>query len=287
MKDFIHSVKFKILVGILALLVGIMLYAAKTSGDTSYVSSFFGAIFSPIQKVSTTISNKVSTTLDMLVNSDDYYKDNQELKEKLNEMYNQLVDYKNIKDENAQLKEVLGLKEHNPDLKFSPPCKIIGRTTNDLYQSFFIDRGSRDGIKLRDPVITKEGLVGIVSDVQLTYSKVTTVLSPQFPIGVYSVDANVPGTIQGDLESAEKGLTKMLYISRDSNIKTGDVIVTSGTSGLVPKNRIIGTVEEVSPDKGGLSLVATIKPIVNIESLTDVFVLVGFEGQGDGFDEHK
>ena len=71
-KDFIHSLKFKILVGILALLFGIMLYTATAGGNDSAVSSFLGLVFSPVQKLSSSISNKVSTSLDMLTNRNNF-----------------------------------------------------------------------------------------------------------------------------------------------------------------------------------------------------------------------
>jgi rod shape-determining protein MreC len=285
MKDFIRSLKFKILVGILALLMGIMVYAATTAGGRSLISSFFGAVVSPFQKASSAISNKVSTTIDMLVNADNYYDENKELKKKLDELYVQMVDYENLKEENAHYKEILGLKEEYPDFKFSPPCKVIGRTTNDIYQTFVIDKGSRDGIELNDPVVTGDGIVGIVSEVQLSYSKVTTILSPKYTPGVISIKSKDTGTLEGSYEYAEDGLTRMRFISRDSKIEVGEVIVTSGHNGLVPRDRIVGVVERVELDKGGLSLNAIIRPMVDIENITNVFVITEFEGQGQGYDD--
>jgi len=285
MKDFIQSVKFKILVGILALLVGIMLYAATTGGETSAVSSFVGVIISPVQKLSSSISNKVSTTLDMLMNAEKYYDENQILREKLDEQYNKMVDYENIKEENLQYEEILGMKQTFTDYEFSPPCRVIGRPPSDMYQSFFIDKGSKDGISLQDPVVTSGGLVGKISDVQLTYSTVTTVLSPEFQIGVYCIETKAFGSLEGDLKSAKDSLVCMKYINRESEIKIGDVVVTSGYSGIVPKDRVVGTVEEVSPDESGLMLVAKIKPVVNISDLKNCFVITDFEGQGVGYVE--
>ena len=285
MKDFVHSMKFKILCGILALLIGIMIYAATTSGGQSAMSSFLGAIVSPFQKFSNAISSKVSTTIDTLVNADKYNKENKELKKKMDELYLQMVDYEDVKEENDHYKEILELKKKYPDFKFSPPCKVIGRTTNDMYQSFTIDKGSRDGIKLNDPVITGDGLVGIVSKVDLTYSTVTTILSPKYNPGLISIKSKDTGSLEGNYDCAVDGYTRMRYINRDSKIEVGEVIVTSGHNGLVPKDRIIGTVEKIEMDKGGLSLNATIKPIVKIDEVTNVFVITEFDGQGKGYND--
>ncbi|MFA5658070.1 MAG: rod shape-determining protein MreC [Oscillospiraceae bacterium] len=283
MKDFLHSFKFKILVGLFAVIFGIMIYAATTGGKDSAVASFFGAVFSPFQKLSTSISQKVSSGIDKFVNADNYYEENQKLKEQLGEMYNQMVDYENIKEENQYYEEILELKEEYSDLKFSPPCKVIGRTTNDIYQSFFIDKGSRDGVSLHDPVITKDGIVGIVDDVELTFSRVTTILSSEYPIGAYCVRTKETGIVEGSFDYAELGFSRMKFINRESEMKTGDIIVSSGHSGLIPKDMIIGIVSELVPDSSGLSLIAQIKPIVELESLTNVFVIIEFEGQGEGY----
>lgn len=285
MKDFIHSVKFKILVAVLALIFGIILYAATTGGKDSAVASFFGTVFSPFQRLSTSISTKVSSVIDTHANADKYYEENQKLKEQLGEMYNQMVDYENIKSENQYYEEILGFKKKAPDLIFSAPCKVIGWTTNDIYRSFYIDKGSNDGIKLHDPVITKDGLIGIIDSVEKTYSRVTTTLSSEYPIGVYCIRTQETGILEGSFEFAEQGVSRMKFIARESEIKIGDIIVTSGYSGLVPKDMVIGTVEEIAPDSSGLSLVAKIKPIVDISGVKNVFVITEFEGQGEGYAE--
>ena len=280
MKDFIKSGKFRILVVILVFLLGVAIYTATTEGGKSAISSGIGFVVNPIQKISTNKSNKIYKTLDKYANADKYYKEKEELKQQLNEMYTQMVDYQNIKDENEQYKEVVGLKEQFPDYKLSAPCKVIGRVQNDIYASFFIDKGTYDGIKVRDPVIVSDKLVGFVSDVEAKYSTVTTVLSPENTIGLYCVNSKDIGQLEGEYSFAEKGLTKMVQINRNSKIKKGDIIVSAGITGLVPKDRVIGTVEDISMDKSGYSLTATIKPAVDIIDITNVFVITAFEGQG-------
>ena len=284
MHEFFSSKKFKIIVFILALLIGVMLYSAKNSGSESG-ASFFGTVFEPVQKFSTNVSNKVQSGLDMLVNAKDYYEDNQKLKKQLNEYYKKVVDYEKLKEENQQLREVMGLKEDFPDFEFSPPCSVISRTTNDPFGSFVIDKGTSDGISQYDPVITEDGLVGIVTKVSKTYSRVQTILSPDVPVGGYCIRTKDTGVVEGDVDLAEKGLCKLKYIDRDSKIEKGDIIVSSGNSGLFPVDRIIGTVEDITAEESGLSLTATIKPAVDVMSVNNVFVITNFNGQGEGYEE--
>lgn len=280
MKDFFFSRTFKVIVCILALIVGIMLYSATQSGGNAVQK-----IISPIQEFSTNISSSVQSWLDMLTNARQYYEDNQKLHEQLDELYLHIVELEEVKKENEQLRKVIGLKEEFPDYEFSPPCSVISRTTNDPFGSFVIDKGSADGISLYDPVITDAGLVGVVSGVSTTYSRVTTIYSPEVPVGAYCIRNDSSGIIEGDAELAADGLCRMKYIDRESDIKVGDIIVTSGTSGLFPKNRIVGTVSEVKIEESGLSLTAIIKPNADISHAQSVFVITSFIGQGESYEE--
>ena len=281
MKDFFKSVRFKIIAGLLAVLLGIMVYSAVSGGSDSLISSAVGAVLSPVQKLSQIIYVKVTETMDMLANASDYYKENQKLKREVSELENRMADYLNTVEENERLREMLELKEKNKDISLSEPCSVIGRTANDITGSFFIDKGSADGISVDDPVITPSGLIGFVFETQLTYSKVRTVLSPKISLGVFCAETGDTGILEGNYSLASDELFTMKFINSESQIKPGNLIITSGYSGIVPKGLLAGTVEGGYPDESGLSLTAVVRPVVPPSSLTSVFVITDFTGKGE------
>lgn len=284
MSDFFYSKKFKIILCVLAFLVGISLYSVKESSSDP-ANSVISKIFSPFQKLSTSIKNSVENSLSVITNSKQNYEENIELRAKLDELYVQIIDYQKLKNENDQLRRVIGLKEDFPDYTFSPPCQIISKIANDPFGSFIIDKGTTDGISVYDPVITDAGLVGIVTKASTTYSRVTTILSPEVPVGAYCIRNNTTGIVECDAELAAEGICRMKYIEKDSDLEAGDIIVTSGNSGLFPKDRIIGTVEEIYIEDSGLSKTAIIKPIADIKEIQSVFVITSFNGQGESYEE--
>lgn len=284
MSDFFYSKKFKIILCVLALLVGISLYSVKESSSDP-ANSVIAKIFSPFQKLSTSIKNSVEDSLSVITNAKQNYEENIELRAKLDELYVQIIDYQKLKNENDQLRRVIGLKEDFPDFTFSPPCQIISKTANDPFGSFIIDKGTTDGISVYDPVITDAGLVGIVTKASTTYSRVTTILSPEVPVGAYCIRNNTTGIVECDAELAAEGICRMKYIEKDSDLEVGDIIVTSGNSGLFPKDRIIGTVEEIYIEESGLSKTAIIRPIADIKEIQSVFVITSFNGQGESYEE--
>lgn len=275
LKEFFHSVKFKIIVALTAVLIGAMIYSVTTGGYSSGSSYLFEVIFEPVRNLSSSISDKVSRSLDMVINAEKYYNENQQLKAQLNALYNDVIDYDKVLEENKELRVMLELKEEYNNYKFSPPCTVIARTTNDPYGSFTVDKGANDGIKPGDPVVTETGIVGVCFEVSPSTSKVRTLYSPKTAVGVYTVRTKAEGIAEGGYDLAINGRIRMSYISKESDIREGDVIVTSGSANY-PAGQLIGTVESVEMEQNGLSKFAVIIPAEDPNTITSVFVITDY-----------
>ncbi|MDR2558026.1 MAG: rod shape-determining protein MreC [Oscillospiraceae bacterium] len=277
MKDFIKSVRFKVLLCIFALLFGLMLHAAMNAGAANIPEAILKTVTRPFSYAATSISNWVSGTLDMLFNAGQYKSENDELRRQISEMHALIMDKDALTEENHRLYEMLGITAEREDISLSLPAAVIAREAVSVSGNFTINRGSNHGIKLNDPVITDIGLVGIVSEIAPTYSRVRTILSAEINIGVKTPSA--VGIIENDFLYLTDRLCLMRYIENDSGIKEGDIVVTSGGS-VYPPGLIIGTVTEVFPADNGLSLHALIEPAEDIVRVADVYIITAFEGQG-------
>ena len=275
MKEFFHSVKFKIIIALTAVLIGAMIYSVTTGGYSSGSNYLFEVIFEPVRNLSSSISDKVSRSLDMVINAEKYYNENQQLKAQLNALYNDVIDYDKVLEENKELRVMLELKEEYNNYKFSPPCTVIARTTNDPYGSFTVDTGANDCIKPGDPVVTETGIVGVCFEVSPSTSKVRTLYSPKTAVGVYTVRTKAEGIAEGGYDLAINGRIRMSYISKESDIREGDVIVTSGSANY-PAGQLIGTVESVEMEQNGLSKFAVIIPAEDPNTITSVFVITDY-----------
>lgn len=283
MKEFFRSKKFIVIACIAAFLIGIMIYAAVSSSNA--ISSAVGTVFSPIQRFSQKISDAVSETLDMLLNARDYYEENQKLKEQIAEIYAMMSDYTQVMQENDHLREMIDLASSSDGIELSEPCTVIGRVANDVYGSFFIDKGEKDGIEYYDPVVTANGIVGFVTEVEYTYSKVTTILSNEISLGVYCVRTGETGVIEGSYSLAIDGTIRMVYIPLECEMGDGDIVITSGYSGTVPQGLVVGTASDTEISSNGLSRSGVITPTVDPFELKTVFVITDFDGKGSGYEE--
>ncbi len=281
MREFFGSYKFKIILLILALLVGIMLYSVTQGGYTLPGISLLNKVFNPLKQLSNSISDRVEQSIEHVMNAQDYYKENQALKQQIAELNQDLADYQAAKRDLEELQQYVGIKDEHEDYTLSQPCTIISHITNDPYGSFVINRGSEDGISLNDPVITASGLCGVITELDQNCATVCTVLSSELSIGAISSNTLDTGIVEGTLRTAKNGLTKMIYLEEDHHLSEGDLILTSGTTGLFPQGCMIGTVVEIGMEESGLSAYALIQPAVDFESLTGVMVVLDFDGKGE------
>lgn len=282
MKDFFSSKKFKMLVAIFAVVLGIMIAAVYNEGSATVVSNMVGFVAKPFQKLSSEISSSVGSWFQKFTDYEALYNENQRLQQEVRDMREQLIDYNTIKHENEQYSKIVDVLEKQKDWKLQP-ASIIVRDPQDRFFSFTIDKGSMDGIEYLDPVMSADGLVGFVSEVGATYAKVITILDVKVSVGVYDSTTRDIGVLSGSVDLAGEGCSAVEY-PREGEIKPGDMILTSGslTGGvsMFPRDIFIGTVVEVAPDEHGTNQRAVIKLATDIAKVKDVFVITEFEGQG-------
>lgn len=284
MQKFIKSWYFKVLCALAVFSVALMIKAASSGSADVFLSQTVSVVSQPFLKFGASVTGSVNEFLDRFVHAEENYLKVEELQEELREANEKLIDYERIKRENEQFREFLQLKETNPDYDFAT-ATVIGRDSTNRFGSFTIDKGSLDGVEAADPVITADGLVGIVWEVGLTYSHVRTILDISVEVGVYDIATRDSGIITGDISLSSDGLCKLKYLPKESGIASGNLVVTSGIGGVFPKDLPVGTVRSIEVDSSGLSLMANIEPTADIMEVTEVLVIKSFNGQSQGFSD--
>ena len=198
------------------------------------------------------------------------------LKSQVNELTSSLIDYDAAKQENDFLKQYLEIKDNHTDYQFEE-TRLIAYDSADPFGSFTVNKGSLHGVALYDPVIEASGLIGYVSQVGTSYSKVTTVLSPEISVASFDRRTDDAGVIKGNLDSAENGTTRLCNLSRSCTVAIGDYIVTSG-GGVFPEGMLVGTVTEIGNDSNR-AIFAEVKPAVDLTQLRDMMIITRFSGQ--------
>ena len=259
---------------IAVLLVGTTSFISAL-GYTSYVRNAIGIILTPIQKgtnhVFDSIENIFSSKEDYQKLKDEY----EQLKLQLKEQEDKLIEAQLALEENEKLKNYLGVKDEHNDFVLTDAF-ITSRTPGTPIL-LTIDRGLSHGIDKDMPVIDKYGFVGVVCEVGLTWAKVKTVISPDTSVGVYVERTGESGVTSGEFSASKDGLFTLSYLNENTDIQTGDRILTSGDGSIFPKGLLIGTVKSIEKNSVSRETVAYIAPISPLTEVDEVMIITEFE----------
>lgn len=273
MKDLITSKSFKKLICLVGVLVVLLVIGGLT--ESNLISSIVNGITLPMSQVSAAVTEEA-----VKPDYDELYKENEELKTELAELRTQLADYYNVKQENERLWRYYDLKAENPQYDILP-ATVVRRDPNDDFYSFTLDKGKTNDVAVGDPVVTENGIIGWVYEVDAYTAKVKTILSPDAKVGVIDTVTRDSGVVSGNVLYADKNLTTMTRISALNKLKEGDIVTTTGISGIYPSGLIVGEVKEIAFDEYDTSMYAVISPFEDIRRVIDVVVITSFEGQGE------
>jgi rod shape-determining protein MreC len=175
--------------------------------------------------------------------------------------------------ENARLRALLGWQSQNP-LRLKA-ARVVGRDTANWWRSVRIDRGTRDGLKPDLPVLTAEGLVGRVGQVGFATAEVILVGDPKCRVSVVVRETGENGVLSarssGVLDHRWVDLT---HLPRNTALKPGQTVATSGLGGVFPPGIAVGTVVDSRSVGYGLYTEARVRLTVDSSRLSEVMVML-------------
>ena len=133
MREFFKSRRFKIILAVVAVLLGGMLYSATTGGLATLPEKVLSYVVIPVQKAAAWVSDGLTDFFTVFFDARENYEENLRLKEKISDLRKQLVDYEATKTENERLKEITGLKELQEDIEFQPAGVIAREHIESLH----------------------------------------------------------------------------------------------------------------------------------------------------------
>lgn len=173
------------------------------------------------------------------------------------------------RQENLRLREMLSFVQ-DKDIE-TLGARVIGRPMNAWEGVITINRGSRDGVKKGMPVTSGSGLLGQTVEVGPASARVRLITDQGSRVAALIQRMRTEGIVRGSVD----GALTLDYVSVETTVRAGDVIVTSGMGGVYPKGLLVGEVAEVRSDPGALYQAIRLSPAASLSDLEEVLVIVG------------
>lgn len=259
-----------IIFGVVILLT-VVIWKLPTRTATQFrlaISSFFLPLFG----LSHTTHQGVAKVGNAVVPRSELVQQLEQLQNENQELRIRVQQYEGMAQENARFRQYYGWQKQKPwKLKLA---QVVGRDPANWWRTIRIDVGTRDGISNNCAVLTANGLVGRISEASYAQSQVVLVGDPDCRVAVMIEDPpHEHGVIAPATSSPlDSSLVDLGYLSRGSQIKAGQKVVTSGLGKIFPPDIVVGQVVDFRSIGYGLYMEARVKLAVEMNSLQEVWV---------------
>jgi len=169
-----------------------------------------------------------------------------------------------------RMQALLGFQQHY--IASTVAAQVVSTSGSDRSRLVYIDKGTADGLKPDQAVITPDGIVGKLRDVWAHSAQLLLINDPTAGAGVILESTRIRGIIRG----AVSGKVEITNLTADSRIKPGEHVITSGGDGVFPRGLPVGVIESIVPDPEHQPYTAiTIKPAADLARLEEVLVVTG------------
>jgi rod shape-determining protein MreC len=193
--------------------------------------------------------------------------ENEQLRQKLDELQVRLQQERAIAQQSRGLQRLLELRERT-ELSTTGATVIAGAAAPD-FRTVTVDKGTEDGLRPDQAVISPAGVVGRIIMPSARASKVQLLIDRNASAGALVERSRAQGVVLGDGTDR----LRMEYVSSAADVQVGDLVVTSGIEGIYPKGFVIGQIESIEKGPGIFSSIV-VQPAVDFSSLEDVLVVL-------------
>jgi len=261
---------------IILVLVSVLLMALQQTGRLGTVQSALAALLSPGQLGLSSVTERVAQIVDTARHFQNLQARTAELESINRSLLAENLRLQEIERENQRLRELLLFSQSRPGLELRGGqiiARVIGRDSNNFLNFVMVDLGSRHGIEVGMPVMNNQGLVGRISEVTNTSSKVLLISDPLSTVNAILQSSRLTGVVNG----VAGGEPVMGFIPQGSLVGVGEIVLSSGLGGNFPKGIPIGQVIEVRQRDFEVFQEAIVRPIVDFGRLESVLIVTNFD----------
>ncbi len=190
-----------------------------------------------------------------------------ELREQNAELTAQVAELSESKKTSERLESLLNLQSTYS--LTSTAARIIGNSSDAWSRAVTIDKGTAAGFSCGMAVCNSGGVIGQIVEVSATTSTVQLITDEGSGVSAMIQSTRAQGMLQGQPD----GSLRLSYVSTESDVKVGDIVITSGIGGVYPKGLPLGTVSSVEKSDNDVYYTIVVRAQSTAENNEEVLVI--------------
>jgi rod shape-determining protein MreC len=254
-------------------------FSEREGGPLHSMQRAVASVFGPLEEGATRALKPARDLVNWVDETFNARGENDDLRSELQQLRTQLAQAQSAQGENKQLRELLGLDRQGTLAGYTPvTARVIGRSPTVWYSTVTIDKGSSAGVKMNDPVVTGDGLVGRITDVTGGTAVVTLITDDRSAVSARVLPDGPDGVAEPEVGDPSDLLLD--FIDRGQLIHKGQILVTAGwsngaISSAFPPGIPIGKVSETAVGEQQAYQRVHVTPYADLRGLDFVQVATG------------
>ena len=272
MGEFLRRIRLPLLfAGLLVTTLVLMLGDRATEpgdADTGFLPGLVLQIAAPIQRALASPVEFLGETWANYVALVDLKQENDALRDEIARLEEENLQFREALVAGGHLERIAEMREgfEVPLL----PAQVVGQDVSSWFHAILLDRGRSDQVQTGMPVVSDQGVVGVVSGTGPSAARVMMLLDRRSAADAIIQRSRARGIVRG----TATGELEFVFQIRADDVQEGDVVITSGVGGVYPKGLRLGTVTRVEAARAELLHRAIVEPAVDFGRLEQVFVLL-------------
>lgn len=268
-----------ILMTIAIVCVALIIVSFRFQDKMTPIRTAVGSVVTPMQRGINKIGLVVADGMDYVTTVKKLVKKNNALQKQLDDLSQQNRLLQQDKYDLDDFRKLYSLDE-----KYSNYPKVAAHVISsdgNWFNSFVIDKGSKDGLKVNMNVLAGDGLVGIVTEVNKSYARVRSIIDDENSVTGSFLKTSDMCFVNGNLKLIGKGMIDISGIPADAEVKDGYEVVTSPVSDKYLPGILIGYARDIKTDSSNITQSAHLTPAADFSGLDMVLVITEVKDSGD------
>lgn len=277
MKDFMRNNGWVIIIiaVLLAAITGISSFLLK--GVSNPLTNVAAVVTTPVRNGMNSFLRWAEGIYNYSFQYDTVQEENARLRAQIAELEQQARQGEQDSKENERLRKLLDLREQRRDLVFES-AMVTARSSTNWDSVLTLSKGTSMGVEVGDCAVDEAGnLVGVVAETGTNWSTMITVVDASLEMGANVVRTDSAAILEGDFTLMTENCLKLTYLPDSTELLTGDLVLTSGKSGIYPSGLAVGNIESIHTDPSGMTRYAVVAPAADLASLVQVFIIKDFD----------
>jgi len=271
----------------LLFLLTVLFLALHETGFLTPLESGLQYVTAPLQRGATRAIEQIGSLFRTVREVRELQAQVEELQQQVEALSIENVRLQEFQAEVVQLRALLNFVAENPSwtylgadvvgreaCAYAPCGEVIGDEPNPYLRSLSVNVGSEEGVEVGMPVLTGGAvLIGRAAEVGPHTTKVQLLTDTGSAVAAMLQQSRATGLVVGRPD----GTLRMLYIPQEEEVQVGDIVLTSGLAGTLPRGLVIGQVTAVEQKDIALFQEAVVRPAVDYREVELVLVITSFQ----------